>query len=52
MVKKEVLKYRAKLLHEEFRQLGQKSSIARCHEIVAKRLGYNSYNHYLQELKK
>jgi len=48
---KEQLKVMAKMLHEKRKVEGQKSSIARCHEIIARKLGYNSYNHFLEEIK-
>jgi len=49
---KEQLKVMAKMLHEKRKYEGYNSSIARCHEIIARQLGYNSYNHFLQDIKK
>jgi len=48
---KEQLKVMAKMLHEKRKYEGHNSSIARCHEIIARQLGYNSYNHFLKEKK-
>jgi len=50
-MKKEQLKVMAKMLHEKRKLEGHKSSIARCHEIIARQLGYNSYNQFLEENK-
>lgn len=48
---KDKCKCLAKMIHKKNGVDGIESSIARCHEIAAKKLGYNSYNHLLRSEK-
>jgi hypothetical protein len=45
------VKTMAKMMHEKRKVEGKESSIARCHEEIARKAGYRSYNHLLSENK-
>lgn len=46
---KETIKRQAKQLHELNKKGLKETSIARCHELIARSYGYRSYNHFLAE---